>query len=304
VSLADPDEPPGSPSPLAVASGFAVLCLVWGTTWSVIQVGLRGIPPFTGVSLRFALASALLYAIARARGVPIGRTARERGLWVANGMLAFTGSYGVVYWSEQWIPSGLAAVLFATYPLWVALLARALLPVEAATWREGIGILVGFCGVGVLFAEDFTALGGADVRRAAVVMLASPLAAALGTIAVKRWGGGIHPLSIASGSMAVSAVTTGAIALAVERGQDVVWNPSSIGALLYLALAGSALTFGLYYWLLSHRPAKRLALVSYVVPVVAVAIGTLRGEPLTAQVLAGAALVLGGATVVTRAPKR
>jgi drug/metabolite transporter (DMT)-like permease len=291
---------PAGPSALAVASAFVVLCAIWGTTWSVIQIGLRGIPPFTGVSLRFAIASGLLLLIARARGVVLGRTSRERWLWVGNGVLAFTVSYGVVYWCEQWVPSGLTAVLFATYPLWVALLASVLLPVESVTWREGVGIVVGFCGVGVIFSEDFAALGGADVRVAAAVMMLSPVAAALGTLIVKRWGGGVHPLSLAAAPMALAAVVTGGIALATERERILDWNAASVSALLYLALVGSALSFSLYYWLLSHRPAKRLALISYVVPVVAVAIGALRGEPLTAHVLAGSGLVLGGVTLARR----
>ena len=289
------------PSLPALGAAFAVLCLVWGTTWSVIQIGLGGIPPFTGVSLRFGIAAALLFAIARVRGVPFGRSARERWLWLGNGLLAFTVSYGVVYWCEQWVPSGLTAVLFATYPLWITLLAWLLLPDEAATWRDGVGILIGFGGVGVIFSEDFAALGGPDVALAAGVMMASPVAAALGTVMVKRWGAGIHPLSMSAAPMAIAAIVTGVIAAATERGRVLDWNVVSVSALLYLAIAGSALTFTLYYWLLARQPAKRVALITYIVPIVAVAIGALRGEPLTARTIVGAALVLGGVTLARRA---
>ena len=95
--------------PLIIAS-LAMLCLIWGSTWSVIQIGLRGIPPLAGVSFRFAIAGGLLLVLAFYLAVPLGRRRREWWLWLVNGTLAFSVSYGVVYWSEQWLPSGLTAI--------------------------------------------------------------------------------------------------------------------------------------------------------------------------------------------------
>ena len=91
----------GSPGSGRLAAAFLVLTLVWGTTWAVIRVGLAGIPPFTGVALRFAIAGLLLLALARRLGVRLGRSRRERWLWVVNGLLSFCVSYSVVYWSED-----------------------------------------------------------------------------------------------------------------------------------------------------------------------------------------------------------
>jgi len=277
-----------------VVAAFALLCLIWGTTWAAIQIGLRGIPPFSGVSLRFAIAALLLLALARARGVPLGRRPRERALWVINGLFSFTISYGVVYWSEQWVPSGLASVLFATYPLFVALIGHFALPAESLNRREGLGILLGFGGVGVIFGEDFSALGGSQVALASAVMLLSPAAAAVGSVWVKRWGKGMHPFSVTAVPMLLCAAVMGVIAASLERGRAFSWDAVSVGALLYLAVFGSAVTFTLYYWLLSHLPVKRLALIAYLIPIVAVFVGVLRGEPLTAHVLGGSGLVIAG----------
>jgi drug/metabolite transporter (DMT)-like permease len=279
---------------------FLLLCSIWGTTWSVIQIGLRGIPPFTGVSLRFAIAGLLLLALALARGVKLGRSRHEVGLWALNGLLSFTICYGVVYWAEQWVPSGLAAVLFATYPLFVAILAYFILPAEPLQRAEIIGILVGFVGVVTIFSADFDTLGGAEVVRGSLVMLLSPLAAAGASVSIKRWGGGIHPLSHASVPMIGAAAVLGVVAVATERGQTVSWTPASVSALLYLAIAGSAVTFSLYFWLLSHLPAKRLALIAYVVPVVAMGIGFLRGEPITLTTLVGSVCVIVGVAVAVQ----
>jgi drug/metabolite transporter (DMT)-like permease len=277
-----------------MVAAYVVLCLIWGTTWSAIQIGLRGIPPLTGVALRFAIAGVLLLLFARVRGIGLGATARERWLWVCNGLFAFCISYGVVYWSEQWVPSGLASVLFATYPLFVAMLAHVMLPDERVSRRELIGIAVGFGGVAVIFSADFAALGGRQVAVAAAVMLVSPAAAAVSSVVVKRWGAGVHPLSLTAVPMTFTGMVMGALAVAYEGDRTFRPDVVSVSALLYLAIAGSAVTFTLYYWLLSYLPAKRLALIAYIIPVIAMLIGTLRGEPLTARTLGGSALVLAG----------
>ncbi|MCP3981043.1 MAG: EamA family transporter [bacterium] len=284
-------KPPGR---LLAGATISLLCLIWGTTWSVIAIGLEGVPPMSGVALRFTIAAAILLLICFAVRVPLGRARHERALWVVNGLFSFVISYGVTYWAEQWVPSGLAAVLFAMYPLFVALLAHVALPAERFRPTELLGIAGGFLGVGVIFSSDFNDLGGRQVAVASVVMLASPLAAAIGSVSVKRWGREVHPLSITAVPMAMTAAMTGVFALATERSREFDWNLTTIGALFYLAIFGSAVTFSLYFWLLRHLPATRLSLIAYVIPVVAVMIGLLRGEPMTPNALVGSGLVVGG----------
>jgi drug/metabolite transporter (DMT)-like permease len=165
-----------------------------------------------------------------------------------------------------------------------------------------IGSVIGFGGVGLIFSEDLSVLGGPRVAVAAAVMLVAPAVSAVASVAIKRWGGAIHPFSLSAVPMALAAGVMGGLALAFERGRPMSWDPLSIGALLYLAIAGSAVTFSLYYWLLARLPAKRLALIAYVVPVVAVAVGALRGEPLTRRTLAGSALVVVGVALAVQLP--
>jgi drug/metabolite transporter (DMT)-like permease len=286
-----------------VGSAFAACCLIWGSTWLAIRIGLEGVPPFTAVALRFALASAIVLGIAVARGVPLGRSARERWLWLANGTLSFAGSYGIVYWAEQWVPSGLTAVLFATYPLFVALLAHVLVPGERVSLAELAGILTGFAGVGVIFSEDLRALVGHGVPLAAGLMLVSPLVSAVSSVAIKRWGAGIHPLSLTAVPMAIGASLTGVVALWTEREAAVAWTGASIAALLYLTVFGSVVTFTLYYWLLERMAVKRLALIAYVIPVEAVFLGTLIDEPFSSRMLVGSMLVVGGVALAVHRPR-
>ena len=281
--------------------GFLLLTLIWGTTWAAIRIGLEGVPPFTGVAVRFTIAGALLLSLALAAGVRLGRRRHEKALWVANGVLTFCLSYSIVYWSEQYIPSGLAAVLFATYPLFVALVAHLLLADERLAARAGVGLVLGFAGVAVIFSDDLALLGGEQVRHAALVMLGSPLVSAIATVAIKRWGTGVHPLSLSAVPMLFTGAVMGMVAAGTERGRPLVLDGRSVGALLYLAVLGSAVTFTVYYWLLARVTATRLALTSYLIPIVALAIGAvLFDEPLRPRLLAGSALILAGVVIVSR----
>jgi drug/metabolite transporter (DMT)-like permease len=284
---------------------LALLILIWSTTWAVIRVGLRGIPPVTGVALRFAIASAVLLALAPVFGVRLGRRPNELRIWWINTFLTFTIPYGILYWSEQWLPSGLAAVIFATTPLVTALAAHFALPAERLTARSVLGVLVGFGGIAVLYSGDFQALGGGQVARAAAVMLIAPVCAALSNVAVKRWGGGIHPLSISAVPMAAAAVLMGALSRIVEAGRPVTFNTPAVLALLYLGLVGSALPFTLYFWLLRREAATRMSMINYATPVLAVAIGVFfLNEPFTLRIVLGSALVLLGVGLAINKGKR
>jgi len=283
-------------------AAVALLVLIWGTTWAAIRIGLEGVPPFTGVAIRFAASTLLLLALVPVFKVKLGRQPRERAVWIASGILQFGISYGVVYWSEQYVPSGLAAVLFATFPLFVALLAHFLVPGEHLR-RVGLaGVLVGFAGVAILYSEDLSLLGGPRVAAASVVFLISPLASALANVLVKRWGKGMHPLSTAAVPMAIGATLLGMVALALERHAPMRFDAASVGSIAYLVVLGTATTFLLYFWLLSHYPARKMALIAYGTPVVAVLVGTLfLEEPFTARMIVGSVVVVGGVAVAVRA---
>ena len=283
------------PDRLINSAALALLILIWGTTWAAIRIGLQGIPPFLGISLRFAIASLVLFLVAWITGVRLRGGRLEWSLWAVNGLLAFTTSYGVVYWSEQWIPSGLAAVLFATYPLFVAVLAHLLLPGERLRLRSSLGLLLGFFGLMIIYSEDLSALAGKEARLAAVVFLISPAVSAVANVAVKRWGRSMHPLSLTAVPMGFTAIVMGGLAALFERTEVVVFDRVSIAALIYLALCGTSITFFVFFWLLQRLPATRLSLITYGVPVVAVVVGTLfMKEPLTVRITAGAVLVLLG----------
>lgn len=292
-----------APGPAVKAATLGFLTLVWGTTWSAITISLRGVPPFTGVAVRFVIAALILLAYARVMEIPLAAASRRhRRLRVLHAALTFCASYGLVFWSEQWVPSGLASVLFATFPLLVAILAHFALPGERMTAPALTGTVLGFAGIAVIFAEDFELLGGSAVAAASLVMLLSPLVAAVVSVAVKRWGSGMHPVPFNAVAMAMAAVFMGAFAAAVERHRPVTLDAAPVVALLYMAVVGTAITFPLYFWLLEHMEARQVALIGYGTPVVALLIGAgFMSEPTTARTWVGSAMVVVGVAVASRA---
>jgi drug/metabolite transporter (DMT)-like permease len=289
-----------SPSRSTVLFVFGFLTLAWGSTWAVIRVSLEGFPPFLGVSLRFALAAVVLFVVGRTLGVRFGTTRTERWLWLSNALLSFSVSYGVVYWSEQHIPSGLAAIIFATFPLFVVLLSHFFLEGERMTRQSSVGVILGFGGLLCIYSDDLERLGGPQVAAASVIMLISPAVSAVSNVLVKRYGHDVHPISMAAMPMGLSALVMGAVSATFERSAPVDAGIGPVLALVYLAVAGSALTFTLYYWLLRHLPAVKVSLIAYTTPVIAVIIGVLvLDEPMTLRMWLGSAIVVGGVVVTT-----
>ena len=283
------------PTPAVRAASLVTLVAIWGTTWAVIRIGLEGIPPFTGVALRFGLAGLVLWVAAFAIGLRGPRLVAPWWLWTAHGLLTFGVSYGLVYWGEQWVPTGLTAVLFATFPLWVALLAHVALPGERMRPIGVVGLLIALGGVVLLFSQDLEALGGPRVAVVAAILLLAPLSSAIAQIVVKKWGSAVHPVTLNAGSMLIASAAMGVLAFGLERHRDVRFDATSMGSLLYLTLLGTCVTFSLYFWLLRHMTATGLSLTAYAIPVVAVVVGALVfDEPVTPQLLLGGLLVVAG----------
>lgn len=281
--------------PLEDLAIFLVLSLLWGTTWAAIRIALQGLPPFGGAAVRFAVAGGVLLAVARWRSLPLGRNPHERRLWVVQTLTTFAGSYGVVYWAEQWVPSSMAAVLFATFPLWALALGRWMLPSSPVRPREIWGAGLGLAGVGILFGEDLESLAGGGAGVAGLVMLAAPMLSALGSVMTKRWGRDLSPLSLTSVPMLATGGLLGVLSTLLERDRPwgSAWEPWV--ATLYLALAGSALTFTLYFRLLARRSLFVASSLSYTVPLVALLVGVrFLGEPMSVRLATGSALIVVG----------
>ena len=275
----------------------ALLCLVWGTTWFAIKIGLAYLPPFFGAGLRYVLASALIGALALAQGVREPRGRRLHATLAGLGLGAFAVSFGAVYWGEQYIPGGLAAVLFATHPLLVALVAARLLPDEELTARKLAGIALGFAGVAVLMADD-VALAHPRAALGAAVVLVAPVVSAFVNVGVKRFGSDLHSYNLTSLPMFYGGSALLGASLLSEDWRAVAWSGPALASLLYLAVFGSTLAVVTYYALLKRVSVSRLSLMSYLFPVVAVGLDVLvLDERFGGRAWHGSALVVAGVAV-------
>jgi drug/metabolite transporter (DMT)-like permease len=281
-----------------VVALVALLCVIWGSTWIVIQSGLRDLPPFTAGAARFVVAAFVMTAIAPGLAKKEGGTRPPILLSVTVGLLNFAASYGIVYWSETRIPSGLTSVLWSVYPLMMGLSGWLFLKTERLRALQVVGLVLGFAGVALLFATDLRNVSTQAVV-AGLVLLGSPLVACIGTTIAKKQGGIVSSALMNRNAMWIGAVALVAVALVFERDATPRWSAAAIGSVAYLAIAGTVLTFGVYFWLLRTVAAYRLAMISYITPAIALTLGTLVGkEPLTGWTIAGSLTILCGVALV------
>jgi drug/metabolite transporter (DMT)-like permease len=278
----------------AVWTLYAGCVLVWSSTWVVIAVGLDGLAPFLGAGIRFALAGLGVLAAARLLGRPLKTDFRLAALVAA---LPFATSYGLIYWAEQYVPSGLTAVLFGVLPLYMALLAAATLPEEPLRPRLLAGVAVALGGLALAFGQSLH-LGGGHAALAAAAVVLSPLASAIGNVGIKRRGGRLDPLALNGWAMLGGGVLLLAVSALSERWGATSWSADSVFSILYLALFGTGFTFVTLTILIRELPVVTTSFISLVIPFGALALGAIvRGEKVTALAVAGAVLVAGGIAV-------
>lgn len=274
---------------------WLILCCIWGSTWLFIKLGLADLPPFTFAGIRFLLASLILAALVTARGARWPRTGREWTLIAVVGVLQFALNYGLVFWGEQYISSGLAAVLQSTFPAFGLVIAHFYLPQERMTTGRVVGVLLGVFGVAVIFSDQLS-IAGSMALFGSVALVLSALFGSYGNVLVKAYAGKVDPQVLAAGQMVFGFVPLLAIGIATEGNPlHFHWTTMAIVSLLYLVVVGSVVAFALYYWLLRNMDVTNTMLIALVTPVVAVILGLIvLQEKLNWRLLAGGACIISG----------
>jgi drug/metabolite transporter (DMT)-like permease len=294
------------PHPWKTLLAFAIIYFVWGSTFLAIRVGVREVPPFVFAGIRFFTAGIVLYAWMRARGTP-SPTRRQWASASLLGLLIFVLDYGLLFWAEQRVPSGIAAVMMATIPAFMALAEILILRTQKLTLRLGLALLVGLAGVAVLVSHSVN-LGDApiDPRGASALVVAS-IAWSLAAALTRKL-----PLPESKVMSSGSQMLAGGILLAVAAallGEFRGFHAQAVSsqawlALVYLIVAGSIIGFTAYVWLLHHESPTKVGTYAYVNPAVAVLVGYfLGGEPIGARTVLGTFLVLVSVVVITTTPK-
>lgn len=285
---------------------WIVVCLVWGTTYLAIRVALDTIPVGLLAGLRWLVAGAILAVVVPFLGQRLPALRVWPSIAVIGFLMAVVGNGGVV-WAQQYVASGLAAVIVAMVPFWSVIVEAALPDGERVTRRTLVGLVVGFLGIVVLVWPEL-ALGGAEEGRSfiyGVVALQVACAGwALGTSYLKRNPTNGSPM----GSLAVQMLLSGAMLLAIAtplgEWQRLSFTPATLGAMAYLVVFGSLVGYTAYLYALKNLPVSTVSLYAYVNPVIAVVLGSaVLAEPFTLRIVVASALVFGGIAVVRSAPR-
>ena len=271
---------------------WLLLCVVWGTTWIFIKLGLdAGLPPVSFAALRFTVACLILLPIIKLQKIafPKGRT-----VWkfiFITGLLQFAFNYGLLFWGEQYITSGLAAVLQATIPAFGLVLARIYVG-EEITALKIVSILLGLAGVAVIFREQLF-LNGNLAFFGSLAVVGGAFGAAYASVLTKAKGKNLHPASLVFTQMLVGHIPLWIVGISLEGNPfNFRWTWQAVICVFYLAIVGSIVAFWLYYWLLSKIDVSKAMMIAFVTPLVAIFVGSFFDEKLEIQTLFGGILIL------------
>lgn len=281
---------------------FAIIYFVWGSTFLAIRVGVREVPPFLLAAMRFLVAGLVLYGWMTARG----EHSPNRRQWMSVFLLAtliFVFDYGLLFWAEQRVPSGLAAVMLATIPVFMALSEILFLRTQRLTLRLGVALLIGIAGVAVLMSHSLN-LGGAPVDRSgALALMVAAISWSVASALTRRL-----PLPSSKVMSSGAQMLAGGILLAFASGvlgEFRNFHPLAVShaawlSLLYLIVAGSIVAFTAYVWLIHHESPTKVGTYAYVNPVVAVLLGYFfAGESLDLRTILGTLFVLVSVVLIT-----
>jgi drug/metabolite transporter (DMT)-like permease len=274
---------------------WLLLCGIWGSTWLFIKLGLEDLPPITFAGIRFVISCAIVFVLIRARNISLPGKSRDWLLLALTGVLSFSLNYGLVFWGEQYISSGLAAVLQSTLPAFGLVIAHIHLPGERMTWAKVVGVVLGIVGVAVVFSNQL-AIAGGKALAGCVALVLSAFFAAYSNVLVKAYGKNLEPAILAAVQMFFGLIPLLLVGLLLEGNPLAFrWTPMALVSLFYLAVVGTVIAFLLYYWLVHNMDVTKSMLISLVTPVVAVLLGmVVLGEELSWRTIVGGLMIMAG----------
>ena len=294
-------------APWKTLLAFAIIYFVWGSTFLAIRIGVHEVPPFLLAAIRFLIAGAILYGWMVARGER-SPTARQWGSIFLLAFLIFVVDYGLLFWAERRVPSGIAAVMMATIPVFIALSEITVLRTQRLTVRLASALLIGIGGVAVLMSRSLN-LGGAPIDRAgALALILGSMSWSIATVLTRKLP--LPPSKVMSSGAQMFAGGALLIVATAALGEFRDFHPSAVSrgawlSLLYLIIAGSIIGFTAYVWLIHHESPTKVGTYAYVNPVVAVLLGyLLGGEPLGLRTILGTIFVLISVIVITTTPAK
>jgi drug/metabolite transporter (DMT)-like permease len=296
----------GRPPLARLLAAFAIVYVIWGSTYLAIRLAIDTLPPMAMAGARFATAGGLMYAFLRLRGEP-RPTLRHWRSGAIIGLLLLAGGNTAVVFAERTVPSGVVALLVAMVPLWMVLMEWLRPGGIRPTARTFVGLAVGFAGMVMLVGPaTFVGEGSVDLFGAGIVMVGA-LSWAFGSIYARRAPLPRNPMMTTAMEMSSAGAVLLVGALLTGEVSALRWDQvagKSVLALAYLIVFGSLVAFSAYVWLLRVSTPALVSTYAYVNPVVAVFLGWLvLGEPITTRMLVAAAVIIGAVAIITTGPR-
>lgn len=283
---------------------YLFLCLVWGSTWLVIRIGLVDLTPFWSLAFRIWLALLFILALGWMRKTSFALPREHRRSLLTVCLLVYPANYCLVYWGEQYVTSGLTAVVFACMPFFVALFSLGMLTRERPGLLTFVGLVVGFAGLATVYWDQLSLGDPKKVLGMAAISLAAAVAA-YNTILVRRDLGPVPAIALTAWTLLAGSVVVPAFALAMEGSAHLHFTASALATIGYLSIVASGLAFVVYFRLLTTFSALNMSLIAFITPIIALLLGSLfDNEWLAPRAWAGIALVLTGVLLVVRAGAR
>jgi drug/metabolite transporter (DMT)-like permease len=286
---------------LSLIAAFFAIYFLWGTTFLAIRIAVQELPPLFAAGARFFIAGVALYGFMRVRGQVRPSAIQWRNL-AGMALVMFVVEYGLLFWAEKYVPSGIAAVLEATIPILTLILEMLIFRQQRFRWSVAVSTLLGFAGVGILLLRGNGQTYG---LAPCIAILVASFSWSLGSVLSRSMDlPKSRPLTAGAAMMLGGAVLLALSAAFGEMRPFPRISLRGVEAELYLIVFGSLLGFTAFVWLLAHLPATRVSSHAYVNPIVAVGLGYfLANEPVTARTLAGTALVLLSVFLILRPAK-
>ncbi|MBH30995.1 MAG: hypothetical protein CMG71_03270 [Candidatus Marinimicrobia bacterium] len=270
---------------------YIILNFIWGSTWLALKISLEYIPPIFGLGLRFTFSAIILWPLLLLKKPRISYSSTALKVYLSFSLLSFVSAYSLTYWGAQYIYSSLAAIIWATLPIFVSITAHFKLPSEPLTLRRFTGGLLGLSGVSLIVA--FQSGAGETHFVGVLAILAAVMLASGPNIYLKKHQKEVDPLHVNVIAQSIAAIVLIPLAYMLEEPSATVWNSTSILALAYLAVFGTVITWTIYFWLYNHLSVNQISTFGLLPPVIAATVGWIfLGETYGVELFGGGMLVL------------
>ena len=279
---------------LKLILGYIIICLIWGSTWLVIRIGLDSLTPMFSAGFRFLIASIIIFVIIKFRKESFPKDVLAIKLYIFMGIFSFAIPFWLVYWAEQFIPSGLASVLFGAFPFSVFIFSWIFLKNEEVDFFKILSVILGFVGVLIIFSDNLN-FNLNNQFWGLLAVLISAIMQGFVAVVLKKYAGYLNSFTMNAYPLLIAGISLLLLSYFTEDLTNLSLNIPSILSILYLASFGTIVTFTIYYWLLKRMNVVVLSLSSFITPIIAIFLGwIILNEKLSDKVLFGSLLVLMG----------